>query len=100
MDIKKKVFIEERVSLGYSAQCCGFTVDYQVLDLSHLVVGAKTDHRFNFAFTLAGLGSFSNPLGSFGRLCPALMSAEKLNVLVTGGAGFIGSNFVRWAHER
>ena len=23
-----------------------------------------------------------------------------VNVLVTGGAGFIGSNFVRWAHER
>ncbi|HXT71360.1 MAG TPA: dTDP-glucose 4,6-dehydratase [Vicinamibacterales bacterium] len=28
------------------------------------------------------------------------MPAEKLNVLVTGGAGFIGSNFVRWAHNR
>src|SRR6187431_3175746 len=28
------------------------------------------------------------------------MPAEKLNVLVTGGAGFIGSNFVRWAHDR
>jgi dTDP-glucose 4,6-dehydratase len=23
-----------------------------------------------------------------------------VNVLVTGGAGFIGSNFVRWAHGR
>ena len=28
------------------------------------------------------------------------MSDERLNVLVTGGAGFIGSNFVRWAHAR
>src|SRR5512134_5149 len=26
------------------------------------------------------------------------MAAEPINVLVTGGAGFIGSNFVRWAH--
>ena len=28
------------------------------------------------------------------------MASERVNVLVTGGAGFIGSNFVRWAHER
>ena len=28
------------------------------------------------------------------------MTSERVNVLVTGGAGFIGSNFVRWAHER
>jgi len=28
------------------------------------------------------------------------MPAENVNVLVTGGAGFIGSNFVRWAHDR
>ena len=28
------------------------------------------------------------------------MAAERLSVLVTGGAGFIGSNFVRWAHTR
>jgi dTDP-glucose 4,6-dehydratase len=28
------------------------------------------------------------------------MALERLNVLITGGAGFIGSNFVRWAHAR
>ena len=28
------------------------------------------------------------------------VTVTTVNVLVTGGAGFIGSNFVRWAHER
>ena len=28
------------------------------------------------------------------------MATARQNVLVTGGAGFIGSNFVRWGHER
>lgn len=69
-DIKQKTFLEQRVSASYSAQCCGISVDYQVYNLSHLSalgIAAKADHRFNFSVTLAGIGSFSNPLGSFGR---------------------------------
>jgi hypothetical protein len=67
VDVKQKLFLEQRVGASYNAQCCGFSVDYQVLNLSHLTVGSRTDHRFNFSFTLAGIGSFSNPMGSFGR---------------------------------
>ncbi len=28
-----------------------------------------------------------------------MAATELIEVLVTGGAGFIGSNFVRWAHR-
>ncbi len=67
VDVKQKLFLEQRIGASYSAQCCGISVDYQVLNLSHLSVGSRTDRRFNFSVTLAGIGSFSNPLGSFGR---------------------------------
>ena len=82
---------------------------------------ARKDHRFNISFTLAGIGTFSNFFGAFGgqqggrcddrRRPPAAEGAalrtqrhrfvrwtqDMVKVLVTGGAGFIGSNFVRYA---
>ncbi len=67
VDIKHKAFIERRASFAYSAQCCGVSVDYQMVNIAPFGVGGVTDHRFNFSFTLAGIGTFSNPLGSFGR---------------------------------
>ena len=67
IDIKHKTFIERRASLAYSAQCCGVSADYQMVNIAPFGVGGVTDHRFNFSFTLAGIGTFSNPLGSFGR---------------------------------
>ena len=66
-DLKQKIFIDWRTTLSYAAQCCGVSVDYQVVNVAPYNVGFKTDHRFNFSFTLAGIGTFSNPLGSFGR---------------------------------
>jgi LPS-assembly protein len=66
-DLKQKIFIEWRSSVSYAAQCCGVSVDYQMVNVAPYGVGIQTDHRFNFSFTLAGIGTFSNPLGSFGR---------------------------------
>jgi len=66
-DLKQKTFLDWRTSVSYAAQCCGISVDYQVVNVAPYNVGIQTDHRFNFSFTLAGIGTFSNPLGSFGR---------------------------------
>jgi hypothetical protein len=67
LDVKQKQFLERSFSAFYNAQCCGVSVDYQIVNISPFGVSLQTDHRFNFSFTLAGIGSFSNPLGSFGR---------------------------------
>ncbi len=67
VDVKRKLFLEQRIGASYTAQCCGFSVDYTVLNREHLALGSKADHRFNFSVTLAGIGSFSNPMGAFGR---------------------------------
>ena len=67
LDVKNRSFLEQRWSAFYNAQCCGISVDYQIYNVAPLTTGLRQDHRFNFSFTLAGIGSFSNPLGSFGR---------------------------------
>jgi LPS-assembly protein len=66
-DLQRKTLLDWRTSVSYAAQCCGVSVDYQVVNVAPYGVGIQTDHRFNFSFTLAGIGTFSNPLGSFGR---------------------------------
>jgi hypothetical protein len=36
--------------------------------LGHLALaGLQQDRRFGISFTLAGIGSFSNPMGAFGN---------------------------------
>ena len=51
----------------YNSQCCGLTVDYQTTNVAHLGRPELTkNHKFSFSFSLAGIGSFANPLGSFG----------------------------------
>ena len=53
---------------SYSAQCCGVTVDYQTISARRFGVhGYPADRRFGISFSLAGIGSFSNPFGSFGE---------------------------------
>ena len=43
-------------------------MEYQVYNLGGLgLSGLQQDKRFNLSFSLAGIGTFSNLLGSFGR---------------------------------
>jgi hypothetical protein len=53
---------------SYTSQCCGVAVDYQTVNLGITAIGNVThDRRFGVSFTLAGLGSFSNPFGGMGN---------------------------------
>lgn len=67
-DLGRSIFLQQRILGYYNAQCCGFAVEYQAFDFSAL--GSRSpipkDTRFNFSFTLAGIGSFSNFFGALG----------------------------------
>jgi LPS-assembly protein len=63
-DVKNGGFLQQRVMAYYNSQCCGISVDWQSYQTPNLAVAAN--RTFAVAFTLAGIGSFSNPLGSFG----------------------------------
>lgn len=66
-DVKNKGFLQQRIVAYYNAQCCGVSVDYQTVDVTNFGFSNLTkDRRFGISFTLAGIGSFSNPMGSFG----------------------------------
>jgi len=64
-DILRKRMLQQRFTGFYNAQCCGVSVDYAVTNLSHLLL--RNDKRFSISLTLAGIGSFTNPLGVFGN---------------------------------
>jgi len=64
-DVVHQKLLQQHVVGYYHAQCCGFAVDYQAY--STLSTTVPTDRRFAVTFTLAGIGSFSPPLGSFAR---------------------------------
>lgn len=67
LDVKNRGFLQQRIVAYYNAQCCGVSVDYQVFSVAHLGFSSlPADRRIGISFTLAGIGSFSNPLGSFG----------------------------------
>jgi lipopolysaccharide assembly outer membrane protein LptD (OstA) len=67
-DIGRSTLLNSRIIGYYNAQCCGFAIEYQTYNIPQL--GAPTaltqDHRWNFSFTLAGLGTFSNFFGALG----------------------------------
>jgi hypothetical protein len=63
-DIQHATFVQQRVMAYYNSQCCGISFDWQSITTPFLPV--PSDRRFGVSFTLAGIGSFSNPLGSFG----------------------------------
>jgi LPS-assembly protein len=67
-DVLRDYFLQRRYRVYYNSQCCGVAFDLQSVDLSHFsgLSGLSGDRRMSISFTLAGIGTFSNPLGSFG----------------------------------
>ena len=67
-DIERDTIIRQGVVASYNAQCCGFLVEYQEYNFGSFGGGSAfpKDRRFNFGFTLAGVGTFSNFFGNFG----------------------------------
>jgi LPS-assembly protein len=66
-DIGRSTLLSSRIVGYYNAQCCGFAVEYQTYNFpQNSTILVKSDRRFNFSFTLAGLGTFSNFFGAFG----------------------------------
>jgi len=67
IDVKNGSLLNQRYRFNYNAQCCGFGVEYQITNIEHLNQSERFRRTFNFTFTLAGIGSFSNPMGAFGN---------------------------------
>jgi LPS-assembly protein len=67
-DIERGVVLNQSVNATYFAQCCGFGVEFQNYNYAQISssIPVPADRRFNFSFTLAGLGTFSNFFGAFG----------------------------------
>lgn len=64
LDVKQKSFLQQRIMAYFNSQCCGISFDWQTISTPYYTI--KSDRRFGVSFTLAGLGSFSNPMGAFG----------------------------------
>jgi hypothetical protein len=64
-DIARGYVVSQGVVASYMAQCCGVQAEFQQFNYP---VGfpISADRRINFAFVLAGLGTFSNFFGAFG----------------------------------
>jgi LPS-assembly protein len=67
-DMMRDYFLQRRIQVYYNSQCCGVAFDLQTVNrfVAPIPGLPPTDRRFTISFTLAGLGTFSNPLGSFG----------------------------------
>ena len=66
-DLLAKGFLQQRWIGYYNAQCCGISVDYQRFAIGAVgQANTLVDRRFGISFTLAGIGSFANPFGTFG----------------------------------
>jgi LPS-assembly protein len=67
-DIERQQVVNQAVNATYFAQCCGFGLEFQNYNYGQLSssIPIPADRRFNFSFTLAGLGTFSNFFGAFG----------------------------------
>jgi hypothetical protein len=66
-DVLHGSFLQQRFMAYYNAQCCGFAIEYQTWDLSRIAASPiAQDHRFNFSFNLAGIGTFANIFGAMG----------------------------------
>jgi lipopolysaccharide assembly outer membrane protein LptD (OstA) len=67
-DVKNQSLTQHRISSYYNAQCCGFSAEYQFIDLTGLgsLRGVQQDSRFHFSVTLGGIGNVSNIFGAMG----------------------------------
>jgi hypothetical protein len=66
-DVKNQSLTQHRIAGYYNAQCCGFSAEYQFIDLSQFSgVGTQQDSRFHFSVTLGGIGNVSNIFGAMG----------------------------------
>ena len=67
-DFSRDRMIQQRITGFYNTQCCGVALQYQVYNYAGytLVTAIPEDKRFTISFTLAGIGTFANPLGLFG----------------------------------
>ncbi len=64
-DIHNGVWLQRRLIAYYNSQCCGVQFDYSTQDISNLnLSGTPSNRHFGISFTLAGIGTFANPLGS------------------------------------
>ena len=65
-DIGRRYISGQSLGGTYLAQCCGVQADFQVVNFASSVAPIPSDRRLNFAFVLAGLGTFSNFFGLLG----------------------------------
>ena len=68
IDVQTKNFVNQSIIAHYNTQCCGIALEYQRFNYGTRAndVGVPRDRRFNLAFTLAGIGTFSDLFGAFG----------------------------------
>lgn len=66
-DFQNKRRLQQGVVVSYMSQCCGVAVEYQTRYVGGFTTSRVQNRTFNLSFTLAGIGTFSNLLGSFGR---------------------------------
>jgi hypothetical protein len=67
-DVLNGYFLQRRIRVFYNSQCCGVAFDYQTVNLANFITTGTlppVDRRFTISFTLAGIGTFASPLGSF-----------------------------------
>jgi hypothetical protein len=67
-DLGRDTLLTSRIVGYYNVQCCGFAVEYQTYNFPQGTTAfpVAQDRRFNFSFTLSGLGTFSNFFGAMG----------------------------------
>ena len=70
-DVKNQSVTQHRIASYYNAQCCGFSAEYQFIDLSQVSnIAVDQDSRFHFSVTLGGIGNVSNIFGALGGANP------------------------------
>jgi hypothetical protein len=64
-DVKSQSLLQHRIAGYYNAQCCGFSAEYQFIDLTRVASSyVPQDSRFHFSVTLGGIGNVSNIFGA------------------------------------